>query len=61
MKDLKLGITEALTSRRLKLVKLANEKFGKKSAGSIEGKVFVYIDDTRKYISNEEKIYNLQK
>ena len=59
--DLKLGITEALTTKRLKLVKLAKEKFGKKSVGSIEGKVFVYIGDTRKYISNEEEIYNLQK
>ena len=59
---LKLGITEALTTKRLtKLVKLAKEKFGKKSVGSIEGKVFVYIGDTRKYISNEEEIYNLQK
>ena len=39
--DLKFGITEALTSKRLKLVKLAKEKFGKKSVGTIEGKVFV--------------------
>ena len=59
--DLKLSITEALTTKRLKLVKLAEEKFGKKSVGSIEGKVFVYIGDTRKYICNEEEIYNLQK
>ena len=59
--DLKLDTTEDLTTKRQKLVKLAKEKFGKKSVGSIEAQVFVYIGDTRKYISNEEEINNLLK
>jgi len=43
-----IGITEALTKRRLTLVRAAKQKFGKRSVSTIEGNVFIYTSEGRR-------------
>ena len=45
-----IGITESLTKTRLAPMKAAKEKYGLKQVGSVDGNIFAYINNKRKYI-----------
>ena len=46
----RIGITESLTKTRLALMKAAKEKYGLKQVGSVDGNIFAYVNNKRKYI-----------
>ena len=45
-----IGITESLTKTSLALMKAAKEKYGLKQVGSVDGNIFAYISNKRKYM-----------